>query len=674
MRTPFHCRLILLLIVAACAACIAGAEQNPFLPDGMHETGWPTVRGPYLTGHSDEVYLANEWPSDGPPVCWTRSLGKGYSSVVAVDDRVFTQYQTIGGQYVLCLNAASGKTIWEHRYDWAYETTGLYPGPRSTPTVADRCIYFTSPDALIGCLDWDGNLLWSIDLKEKYGTQGTEFGYACSPMVVDNRVFLPLGGQGASMVALDADTGRLIWRSGNDSASYTPAMPISLGDQRLVVGYLEHALCGFEVETGKQLWRVGLSRGYNEHSAWPIYEEPFLWVSAPFQAGWQLFELSNGSEGSVSIRRIGQSTTMSNDVSSSVLADGYVYGFDLAEAQSKAHRPSRGAFRCVDFLTGEVQWSNGNAKRRRSTDFEENRKRQTVGHASVIIADGKLILLTDLGELVLVRASPEQFEELARANVLGGEIGWATPALHRGRLYVRNHSKLVCLHLGRPDFIPADVAANATSLSEISQPRFWDWTGVLGVEPNYAMDPPTRVWLVNWFAAITAAFGGAWLLTGIACLLARRRMNRSRARILISVFAFLFSVFSGPLISRVLSDFVFTWPGCLFVAFVATVYHSKTSRREERAGKSHSDLYAVAAFVLVNVVYFFVCRRLSLLTEWIFLCGYIASVPTLLAARWCAGGNTWKHAIGEIGCVTISWIAFYVGGVLMLSWKYSALS
>ena len=156
-------------------------KSNRFLPDGQKELGWTTVRGPHLDGHSDEINLAESWADDGPPVLWTRTLGKGYSSVVAVEDRVFTQYQTLGGQYVLCLDSDTGDTIWEHRYDWAYEATGLYPGPRSTPTIAEHRIYFTSPDAVVGCLDWDGNLLWSRDLKEKYGTRGTEFGYACSP-------------------------------------------------------------------------------------------------------------------------------------------------------------------------------------------------------------------------------------------------------------------------------------------------------------------------------------------------------------------------------------------------------------------------------------------------------------------------------------------------------------
>lgn len=89
---------------------------------------------------------------------------------------------------------------------------------------------------------------------------------------------------------------------------------------------------------------------------------------------------------------------MSNDVSSSVLVDGHLFGFDLAEAQSKVHRPSHGSFKCIEFVTGKQTWTNGDPGQRRGTSFEENKRTQTIGHASIVAADGKLLLLTDLGD------------------------------------------------------------------------------------------------------------------------------------------------------------------------------------------------------------------------------------------------------------------------------------
>ncbi|TWT98595.1 outer membrane biogenesis protein BamB [Stieleria varia] len=620
------------MILATMAYCApAQSTRNAFLPDGVSELGWPTMRGPHLNGHSDEIHLADAWPPSGPPVLWTRRLGQSYSSVTTAHDRVFTQYQTLAGQYVLCMDAASGDTIWEHRYGWAYEATGLYPGPRSTPTVADHRVYFTSPDAVVGCLSWDGVLLWSVDLAERFGSRGTEFGYACSPVIEQGHVLLPLGGKNASMVALDAATGRVAWHSGDEPASYASALPIRVGQQTQVVGYMQHALCGFDLLTGNELWKVSLSRGYDEHSSWPLYREPHLWISAPFQAGWQLFKvLPSEGDRAASIQRVMQGDNMSNDVASSVLVDGYVYGFDLAEAQSKAHRPSRGQFRCIDFMTGETQWENGSLKVRRSTDFDENAKTQTVGHASVVVADDKLILLSDLGELILAKANPSRYEELGRVSVLGGEIGWAAPALHRGCLYVRNQERLVCLHLGEEAFISPTVRENAIPLSELSG-RYWDWSVVLGVEPEYAMDPPTSRWLVNWFIAISGCFLAAALATVGVAVVKRRRISGKWYRGVFAGWAFAACLVSGGVISLVTNDFVFTWPGCLFVALTVAIYLSKSSRRlaktEQSKSRSRGDLYGVLIFLATCWGYFLVCRRLSLVTQWVFLFGSVTGNP-----------------------------------------------
>ncbi|WP_345681857.1 PQQ-binding-like beta-propeller repeat protein [Novipirellula caenicola] len=403
-----------LLMIASIVLMGAAPAEEP-------RQGWPHLRGPHYDGRSAETGLADQWPTEGPPVLWTKELGQGYSGFVIVNDRAYTQYQTLTNQYVLCIDADSGRTIWRYRYDWAYQPTGLYPGPRSTPTIANGHVFFTTPSGAIYCLDIDGNLVWSRDLTAELGGKGTEFGYACSPTVTEGKVILPIGAIDGSMVALDQTDGSIVWKSGDEPASYTGALPITVDGHSQVIGYLENDLVGYDLETGARLWSHHLSNGYDEHSAWPIFNEPYLWTSAPFQAGSQLWKLSGRSSedaGDASCTSVWQSPLMSNDVSSSVLVDGYVYGFDVAEAQSKAHRPTRGCFRCLDFLTGKQQWANGIAKTRRKTDFESNRDAAVVGHASVIEADGKLFLLNDLGDLILAEANPNQYIERGRVRVL----------------------------------------------------------------------------------------------------------------------------------------------------------------------------------------------------------------------------------------------------------------
>ena len=218
-------------------------KSNPFLPVAASDSGWPFIRNSTFDGHSPEIHIADAWPDEGPPVLWTRELGQGYSAFVAKGKWVFTQAQTLGGQVVLCLDADTGETIWSHRYDLPSDPLSLYPGPKATPTLAGDNVYYAAPDGLIGCLKQsNGDEVWWLNVVEKYGGEGIEFGYSCSPTVVNDLVILPVGGKGASLVALNAKTGEEVWRSGDDPASYTPAYPISIGGRKAIIGYLQNSL------------------------------------------------------------------------------------------------------------------------------------------------------------------------------------------------------------------------------------------------------------------------------------------------------------------------------------------------------------------------------------------------------------------------------------------------
>ena len=160
---------------------------------------------------------------------WVRELGRGYSGFAAVGDRVYTQTQTLYGQSVVCLEADTGRTIWQQRYDWPYDAAGMYPGPRATPTYCEGRVYYASPQGRVGCLDAaDGRPLWSLNVIEQFGGQGHGFGYSCSPLVEDGLVILPVGGKGASVVALRAEDGSTVWAAGDEPASYCSALPVTL--------------------------------------------------------------------------------------------------------------------------------------------------------------------------------------------------------------------------------------------------------------------------------------------------------------------------------------------------------------------------------------------------------------------------------------------------------------
>lgn len=662
------------------------AEDKP-----LPASSWPFLRGPNFDGHAPDAKLVNAFPPEGPPVLWTRTLGTGYSGFTASQDRVFTQYQTLGGQYVICLNAETGKTNWEYRYEGAYDPAGLYPGPRATPTLGRGHVYFSAPSGLVGCLkETTGKLVWSKNLFDHFQVEPVEFAYSCSPVLVDDTLFFPVGKPNATMVALAADTGNVLWQSGDETISHVPALPITWQGQRLVIAFLRNSLMAFDLETGKIRWKKFLSTGYDEHAAWPIYREPYLWISGPFRAGSELLELTEESPG---YRTVWKSQLMSNDVCSSVLFEGALYGFDLRDVQAKPHRSSRGQFRCLDFQTGNERWVQGKINQRRNLEEEDaDPSRPTndrpVGQATVLYADGKLVLFNDVGELILAKATPDTYKELGRVRVLGGEICWTQPTLVRGRLYVRNHSRAACVLLSTPDDPHHPTESPKLTVADIPQTTYTDWASrILPIEPEYAMDAPTVSQLVRWYQISLWGFGLAALVsgsglmgrfvvrfrsqgksstnTGVQNPNSSRPGNATSALFFAGIFGF--GACGTTFLSQHLEEFLFTWPLCLFAVFSITIYQTRI--REDPAHSSWSGRGWLGLFLLVCIGYFLLCRRLSLAFEWVFLGGFPAAVPFLLLARRQLKSR-WLPRLGEWVLLGLAFSSYYWFSVAALALKY----
>lgn len=637
---------------------------NPFLPAGVKDLGWPAVRGSHFDAHSPEIHLADTWPAAGPPVLWVKELGQGYSAFAAEGDRVYTQGQNLQGQYVYCLDARSGTEIWKHWYDWPYELAGVYPGPRATPTLAEGRLLFAGPSGLVGCLNADnGKLIWSHNLVTEFkGDGGTGFGYACSPTVVDQLVIMPVGGPNASLVALHLKDGKTAWQSGSQSASYTPGMPIVRNGRKLIVGYLENALVLHDLKTGALLLEHELSDGYDEHSSWPLYREPYLWIAAPFRTGSQLFEIPAEFEKGTTLKNIWRSRTLSNDVLSSVLAGDQIYGFDIFDQQSKTQRPSRGKFRCIDFLTGNELWEQGSGRPERST----NDTADEIGQAGIIVADGKLILLNERGELILLRVNPEECEILTRCSVLTGELTWTPPILHRGCVYIRNQSRAACVYVGEPGFLPAQQ--QTLRVDEIPQEQYVDWAGqILSVEPEYAFDLPSPAWLWNWFYWSTGLLLASLLVALLPASLVRMERRLMTWTVCYRMLAFTGGALGTTWISAWTHEFVFTWPLCLFIAFDPVLAVVQFQRLKKNS--IWRDYLPLVIYVGISTLYFLLCRRLSLVFEWAFLAGPIGALPLgLVEAQ--LSKETVRGICLSVVLKLLIFVCFYGSGIVVFWLKY----
>ncbi len=589
---------------------------------------WPQLRGPTHDGHSVESSIAESWPTDGPPVLWAKEIGAGYSSFAVVGDRAFTLAQSLHQQFVLCLDANTGETIWTHRYGLPFEG-GLYPGPRSTPAVSGDRVVFATPDGVIGCVRAsDGGSIWQSDVHRRFRGKGTDFGYSASPLVIDDLVIVPVGGHGASVVALRLSDGEVVWQSGDSPASYATPIPIEWQGHKLVIALLENSLAAFDRKSGELWFEVELSNGYDEHSAQPLYREPYLFIAAPFKAGARLFELvADEATGRCRPKRVWESFQLSNDVASSVLVSDDVFGFDLKEAQSRRNRPSRGEFRCVEWLTGKVLWSESH-----------------VGQANVIVVGDKLVLFNDAGELMLARVSGESYQELAKTKVFDGEVSWTLPAFSNGRLFVRSQSQAVCLFLGdRPG---RDLSSPALTVRDIPKQTRFDPTSLIGGEREFpAMTPEWRE-LRAWFGwsallilASGAAAGGLSVTLRAAVVRFRSEPLESSAmlrRVLFFGSVMGSSVVVGPWLNARSETYLFLWPLALWGGFQLAVLASCRARNSRfvSVARLRSYLTGFAFFGLCGV-YYHLTRLLGLATEWSFLVGFLPSLPvaSLVAKR-----------------------------------------
>lgn len=640
--------------------------------------GWPQWRGPTHDGISAEAGIAEQWPNEGPPVLWARDIGQGYSAFIAVDDKVYTQTQTLYEQAVICLDADTGQQRWSYRYGWPYEGGGLYPGPRATPTWYEKRIYFAAPDGTVGCLNAaDGTLVWSKNPKQQYHGQGTDFGCACSPLVIDDKVIIPVGGKSASVVALDAKTGETVWKSGDAPASYCTPVPILFQGRRHVVTLLENSLAAFDLKGGQRLWNLEFSQGYDEHAASPLYREPDLFIASPFHSGAKLFRISDPppqskiARGELQVKSVWENPKFSNDVASSVLLNGYVYGFDLKDAQSRLNRPSRGEFRCLEFATGEVQWS---------TD--------KVGQANIIVADGKLILFNDNGELILAKADPEQFTELARSTVFRDEICWTPPALHRGRLFLRTQTHAVCLSLGDK---PPTTTAPTTSVADLRPRRRFNPTRLLGGEREYPATTPEWEEFQSWYLwsllGLAASAVVALILTTLAAgtLWVWQRSRRSSLadasavqtpfqwghswRIAFWLMILLCGVLGSAVLNPRMEAYLFSWPLALWGMFQVTLM--TISWCERQPDKRRARWWSRGAgwlLIACSGFYFHICRTLGLSIEWAYLLGFLPGFPV---AALCAHPLIDRHRywlLADPLLAAVSFAAYFWACAWFMKW------
>jgi outer membrane protein assembly factor BamB len=401
--------LVILVIILGMSALGSGVTYC---------SDWSWWRGPDRNGISGEKEWLSVWPEGGPDRLWEVSLGIGYCSMSVSSGRVYTMGNVKETDTVYCLNAETGEEVWKYSYKCKQ---GSWKGPRVAPTVDGDRVYTFSREGHLFCFDAaSGNIIWSKSLTKDLNAKPPNHGFACHPFIIDNMMILETGAKDGSVVAFDKMNGDVIWQSGKAKVGYSTPSLYTLDGKDYMVVLTGMNIVGMDISNGEILWRHEWLTEYQCSIATPVVSGNRIFISAGYGMGCVLLQIGADSKPEA----LWKNENMANHFNSSVLWDNHLYGFHGAPK----HNKDKGQLRCVDFETGELKW-----------------KQDGLGKGSLMIANAKLIILSEEGELVIAEASPDGFIELTRSKVLGGTC-WTVPVLSNGRIYCRNHEgDLVCV-------------------------------------------------------------------------------------------------------------------------------------------------------------------------------------------------------------------------------------
>jgi outer membrane protein assembly factor BamB len=401
---------------------------------GAVAADWPQWRGPRRDGVSRETGLLSEWPKDGPKLLWQiTDIGDGYATPAVAGAHIYMLgSRGVEDEFVEARAVKDGKVDWSTRLGKVGKPNQMpsYPKARSTPTVDGTRLYALSSDGDLAALDTtSGKLLWQKSLLNDFGGKPGVWAYAESPLVDGDVLVATPGGQDATIVALNKNTGAVIWKSavpGGDAAAYASAIVVEAAGRKQYVQFLGGGVVGVDARTGRFLWRYDATSKGPANIATPVALGEFVYNTNSRRFGAALVQLHPTAEG-VSAEQVYFERDLPNTLGGQVLIGKYIYGTNPKGPVA------------AEFATGKIQWQNDG-----------------LGPGSVLYADGRLYFHGENGDVELVEATPEAYRQRGHftppaqpkhASGGGGtrdEHAWSYPVISNGRMYIRDRGSLWC--------------------------------------------------------------------------------------------------------------------------------------------------------------------------------------------------------------------------------------
>lgn len=372
---------------------------------------WPQWRGPNRDGISKETGLLNQWPAEGPPLLWKATgAGTGYSSLSIAGGRIFTMGVRQGREHVIAFDIKTGKELWATAHGGVFKND-RGDGPRGTPTIDGNRLFALGGNGDLSAIETEsGRIVWTINILQKFGGSNPRWGISESPLVIGEKVLVNAGGEGASVIALNKKDGSVIWKSQNDAAGYSSAMPVQIGGTTQVVFFTDKRALGVDLKDGRLLWSYERASNDVANVATPVIRGNRVFVSSDYGTGAALVEIkADGTAQEVYFTK-----EMRNHHSSSILIGDHLYGF------------SSGILTAMKFDTGEVAWRD-----------------RSVGKGSLVYADGNLYAFSENGVVGLIEATPTGYREKGRFRIQQDSLPtWTHPVVAGGRLYLRDQNTI----------------------------------------------------------------------------------------------------------------------------------------------------------------------------------------------------------------------------------------
>jgi outer membrane protein assembly factor BamB len=397
------------------AAAAATPAPSPTPEPTIEPAQWPGFRGPDRDGVVRGTRIGTDWTTAPPKELWRRAVGPGWSSFAVAGNRIYTQEQRGEDEIVSAYDLRTGKPLWGHRDAARFWESNAGAGPRATPALGHGRVYAHGATGIVNALDArDGRLIWKRNAASDTGSKLPGWGYASSPLVIDDLVVVASAG---TLVAYDAATGQPRWKGPPGGGGYSSPHRTTAGGSPQVVLLSGTGATSLSPADGKALWTHALPSGTRIVQPNQTPDGDLL-VHDGDSSELRRLAVSQGS-GGWSVQERWATRSLKPYFSDFVVHEAHAYGFDGR------------LISCVDLATGERKWKGG---------------RYGDGQLVLLADQDLLLILSEEGEVALVQATPDQFTEVTRFRALDGKT-WNHPVVVGDVLLVRNAEEMAAFRL-----------------------------------------------------------------------------------------------------------------------------------------------------------------------------------------------------------------------------------